>query len=77
MNCLERWFATKMTLGNRNNTMIKYALALADTHMSLDDIKSVITAFNKKLEIPLPMDELTSTVFVTVGKKLSETIGDK
>ena len=77
MNCLERWFATKMTLGNRNNTMIKYALALADTHMSLDDIKSVIIAFNKKLEIPLPMDELTSTVFVTVGKKLSETIGDK
>lgn len=69
---MERWFAQRMANGNRNNHMIKYALALVDSGMDLMTVNNQVHAFNSKLSNPLPDDELNSTVMVTVAKKLSK-----
>lgn len=66
---LERWFATRIAEGNRNNNMLKYALALVDGGFTLQDVISSTKAFNKKLKNPLPVEELEATVFKTVAQK--------
>lgn len=67
---LERWFAQRISMGNRNNQMIKYALALVDSGMSYEDIEYRVLAFNNKLSSKLTQDELQKTVLVTVARKL-------
>lgn len=67
---LERWFAQRMTHGNRNNQMIKYALALLDSGFDLPTISSQVHSFNKKLSNPLPSNEIDATVLKTVAKRI-------
>jgi hypothetical protein len=67
---LERWFAQRIAQGNRNNNMIKYALALVDTGMDLVTVQKQVHAFNLKLNTPLTEEEIDSTIMVTVAKKL-------
>ncbi|WP_290870401.1 primase C-terminal domain-containing protein [Aquabacterium sp.] len=69
MDNLERWFAQRIASGNRNNQMIKYALALVDGGMSLIEVQKQVHAFNKKLNTPLTEDEIDTTIMVTVGKR--------
>lgn len=66
---LERWFAQRISSGNRNNQMLKYALALVDTGMALMDVSKQVHAFNDKINTPLSKDELDSTIMVTVAKR--------
>ncbi len=66
---LERWFAQRIASGNRNNNMIKYALALVDSGMELRDVDNRVHAFNKALNTPLTDDEINSTVLVTAAKR--------
>ena len=66
---MERWFAQRIASGNRNNQMIKYALALMDSGMSLIDVQKQVHTFNKKLSNPLTEDEIDTTIMVTVGKR--------
>jgi hypothetical protein len=67
---LERWFAQRMVDGNRNNHMIKFALALVDAGMPYGDVEDKVMSFNKKLSNGLSEQELKSTVLVTVARKL-------
>lgn len=67
---LERWFAQKMVNGNRNNQMIKFALALVDSGLTFAEIESRVFRFNKQLSNGLTEDELRSTVLITVARKL-------
>lgn len=66
---LERWFAGRIASGNRNNQMIKYALALVDSGWDFGTVQKTVLEFNKKLSNPLDAEELNSTVMVTVAKK--------
>lgn len=69
---LERWFAQRMAEGNRNNNMIKFALALVDSGMALSEVDNAVKAFNKKLNTPLTETEINSTVMVTVAKRYTK-----
>lgn len=69
---LERWFAQRMSEGNRNNHMIKFALALVDSGMPLVEVDQKVHAFNQKLSDPLPSDEISNTVMKTVGKRYTQ-----
>ena len=69
MDNLERWFAQRISTGNRNNQMIKYALALVDNGLSYQEVENHVKGFNSKLSNPLPETELQSTILVTVAKK--------
>lgn len=70
MDNLERWFAQRIATGNRNNQLLKYALALVDSNMSSQDIESKVKSFNRKLSNPLPESELEATILKTVGQKI-------
>ena len=70
---LERWFAVRIARGNRNNQMLKYALALVDTGMDLMGVGKQVHAFNEKLNTPLAKDEIDSTIMVTVAKRFQRT----
>lgn len=69
---LERWFAVRIASGNRNNQMLKFALALVDSGMSLIEVSKAVHAFNDKINTPLPKDEIDSTILVTVAKKYTK-----
>lgn len=69
---LERWFATQMVPGQRNDQMIKYALILVDNGMDLMAVGRQVHAFNKKLSNPLPEDEIESTIMATVSKRVTK-----
>ena len=60
-----------MASGNRNNQMIKFALALVDSGMNLIEVQKAVLSFNDKLSNKLAEDEINSTIMVTVGKRLS------
>ena len=70
---LERWFAQRIASGNRNNQMIKYALALVDSGMDLMSVGKQVHAFNQKLNNPLDEEEINNTILVTVSKRYSRT----
>jgi hypothetical protein len=67
---LERWFAQKMVEGNRNNHMLRFAMALVDSGLNYGEIEQRVLGFNAKLDNKLPDDELRHSVLVTVAKKL-------
>lgn len=69
---LERWFAQRIASGNRNNQMIKFALALVDSGMDLIDVSRAVHAFNSKLNTPLQDEEIDSTIMVTVAKRFQK-----
>jgi len=66
---MERWFAQRIAAGNRNNHMIKFALALVDSGMSLIEVSQRVKAFNSKLSNSLPEEELEKTVLTTAAKR--------
>lgn len=66
---LERWFAQRMASGNRNNQMLKFALALVDSGHALAMVRDQVHAFNKKLSNSLDEDEINRTIMVTVANR--------
>lgn len=70
---LERWFAQRIASGNRNNQMIKYALALVDGGMDLMTVQKQVHSFNQKLNNPLSEDEIENTILQTVAKRFQKT----
>lgn len=70
---LERWFAQRMVQGNRNNHMLRFAMALVDTGLTYKQIEDRVLSFNSKLDNKLPVDEIKATVLKTVAQKLSKT----
>lgn len=68
---LERWFAQRIATGSRNNQMLKYAMALADSGMPLEEVKERVLHFNGSLDNGLTEQELEKTIFVSLGKKFA------
>ena len=66
---LERWFAQRIAVGNRNNNMLRFAMALVDSGMTLLDVEKSVYSFNDKLVPPLRRDEVASTIMKTVAKR--------
>lgn len=71
MDNLERWFASRMAQGNRNNLLFKYGMALADSGMSFNDVADKVKRFNKQISNGLSEEELENTILVTIAKKIN------
>jgi hypothetical protein len=67
---LERWFVIRTTKGDRNNNMIKYALALYSNGVTYDDIKKSVLALNKQLKDKLPVKEIEDTILASMQSKI-------
>jgi hypothetical protein len=68
---LERWFAQRISVGDRNNQMIKYALALVDSGMQFAEVEQAVMSFNNRINNGLSESELRSSILVTVAKKFA------
>lgn len=66
---LERWFAQRIAVGNRNNNMLKYAMALVDSGMPYSEVEGNVNRFNGSLSNGLSQDELEQSIFITVAKR--------
>lgn len=66
---LERWFAQRIAVGNRNNNMLKYAMALVDSGMGYSEVEENVLRFNGSLSNGLSQEELETTIFVTVARR--------
>jgi hypothetical protein len=69
---LERWFLLNTDIGNRSNTLIRYAYVLVDSGYSLEAIRNLIFSFNSKLKIPLAEDEINSSIMVSTIKAITK-----
>jgi hypothetical protein len=72
LNNLERWFLLNTDMGNRSNTLIRYAYVLVDSNYSIEAIRNSIYAFNSKLKNPLPEDEVQNTILVSAIKAVTK-----
>ena len=70
LTSIERWFAEKMSNGNRSNEMIKYAMMLVDSGRDLVDIQTAVMDLNDKLKDPLPTKEIMDTILRSVAKAM-------
>lgn len=69
---LERWFAERITQGNRNNMMLKYTMALVDSGYTYAEVQNRVLTFNAQLKSNgLTAEELHGSVLVTAAKKIS------
>lgn len=68
---LERWFLNNMEMGNRNNTMLNYAMMLKDAGMGYDELEGKVMSLNERSSTPLKKDELQSTVLKSVAQKMT------
>lgn len=69
MDNLERWFASRMVPGNRNNMMYKYAMALVDSGMDFNTVSDRVKKFNKQSGCNLSADELNSSILTSIAKR--------
>lgn len=69
MDNLERWFASRMAPGNRNNMMYKYAMALVDNGLTFNEVSERVKKFNKQSGCNLTTEELNSSILTSIAKK--------
>jgi len=68
---LERWFLNHMEAGNRNNTLLNYAMMLKDAGMGYDELEGKVLEINQKSSSPLKKDEVQSTILKSVAQKMA------
>ena len=66
---LENWFMQRISTGDRNNQLLKYALMLADNNIELDVAINKVKYMNSLISNPLDHDELMRTILKTLRKK--------
>ena len=69
MNNLERWFAQKMEIGSRNNTLAQFAFMLLDAGFNQQEIEGKLFEFNSKLANKLDEQEIISTVIQSIKNR--------
>jgi len=75
LNNMERWMLANAVTNGRNNTLLRYGTLLVDSGLLKPTIESRILSLNDKLPNKLAEEEIMSTVFVTVHKKINERDG--
>ena len=66
---LERWFLRNIQVGNRNQMLLRYGLALMDMGTDAVEAGEKVMAFNNQLPDPLDPKEITKTINSTLIKK--------
>lgn len=66
---LEAWLLSKESELGRNNVLLRYALALHSNGVSQVEAVSSVLSLNNQFKYPLPENEITTTVLVTLSKK--------
>ena len=65
---VERVLLEEAAMGNRSNTMIKWALFIKDSGYDYDDAEAKVLEFNEKLPEPLAKREVEKTILATLKR---------
>lgn len=69
---IQAWFVTHVSEGNRNNMMFRYAVMLLDAGKSYEDIEKAVFKLNNMIKLPLPEEEIQSTVMHSIAMRLNK-----
>lgn len=69
LSALERWFVQNTMPGNRNGRLIQYGYALLDMGKPLDEIHKAMIELNSKLDSPLDVNEVQTTVIPSITRR--------
>lgn len=72
LNAIERWFANRMLIGDRNNNLAKYGFMLLDNGFTPVEILDKLTQFNSKLDNPLDVSEIETTIIQSINNRYKE-----
>lgn len=72
LNAIERWFANRMVTGERNNNLAKYGFMLLDNGFTPVEILDKLTQFNSKLDNPLDVSEIETTIIQSINNRYKE-----
>ena len=72
LNSLERWVINTSEDKGRNNQLLKYAFALVDIGLNIEDINEKLLSLNNKLPNKLSAAEILSTISVSTSRKIHE-----
>lgn len=72
LNAIERWFANRMLTGERNNNLAKYGFMLLDNGFTPVEILDKLTQFNSKLDNPLDVSEIETTIIQSINNRYKE-----
>jgi hypothetical protein len=67
---VERWFVNNTGMGNRSNQLIKYALLLVDSGMTIEEVSNNVLALNNKLQDKMGEAEVMSTIMISAAKAI-------
>ena len=78
LNNLDRWTVLQCNDPDkgRNNTLVRYALLLADAGLDATDIETNVLNVNSNIRIPLSQNEITNTIMVTVQRHIVKKRGN-
>jgi len=65
---MERYLLEEAIKGNRNQTLLKWAMFIKDEGYSFDDAKNKVLSFNDRLPDSLSIKEIEQTIFKTLRK---------
>ena len=72
MDNLERWVLNNSGDGNRNNMLLRYAMILVDAGFQINDVQDKVIALNSKMPDKLDVQEIVSTIMVSVAKAIAK-----
>ena len=61
-----------MAQGNRNNNLLRYAMALVDSNIDYVTIEKKVFNLNNQINEPLSHAEIQNTILTTVAKHLNK-----
>ena len=67
---LERWFLANTEMGNRSNMLYRLGCVYIDTGAEMSELEGLLLAFNEKLEVPLPENEIKHQVNAALKTKV-------
>jgi hypothetical protein len=70
LNNLERWFINNTGSGNRNHRLCAYAFACVETGQDVATVRNNVVSLNSRLDKPLDITEIDSTIMVSVSKRV-------
>ena len=66
---ITRWFLERIKEGNRNCQLFRYGMMLKDQGYDINEVESRILGLNAKLEKPLDINEIHTTIIQSISVK--------
>ena len=70
MSNMERWFSSRIEVGNRATMLIRYGFMLMDNGYPVDAISNKLITFNEQMTDPISQEEIHTKIMRSIHKKI-------